>query len=186
MDLVLSMTVFLITTLQRTPPVPRFPAGAITLPMIRVYQHGDHSSIAEIFSRAVHEIASAIYTPEQCEAWASREINYDHWQRRCELKRPFIAEENGHIAGFLELDPDGHIDCAYIHPDFQRLGIMTALVRHAIKTCFAFGVFRVYVDASLCIRPLLEKLGFKVVEERTVVIRGIGLLNYRMELLSGK
>lgn len=151
--------------------------------MIRVYQNGDHAAIAEIFSRAVHEIASQVYTPEQCEVWASREINYDHWQRRCELKRPFVAVENGRIAGFLELDPDGHIDCAYINPDFQRRGIMTALVRHAVETCFAFRLTRVHVEASLCIRPLLEKVGFKVIEERTVTIRAIGLVNYRMELL---
>lgn len=151
--------------------------------MIRIYQHGDYTAIAEIFSRAVHEIAAEVYTSEQCEAWASREINYEHWKRRCELKRPFVAVVDSIIAGFLELDPDGHIDCAYINPDFQRRGIMTALVRHAVETCFAFRLTRVYVDASICIRPLLEKLGFEITGERTVVIHGVGLLNYQMELL---
>jgi GNAT superfamily N-acetyltransferase len=150
--------------------------------MIRIYQHGDHRAIAEIFSRAVHEIASHVYTQEQCDAWASREVNYGHWQRRCELKRPFVAEINGAIAGFLELDPDGHIDCAYTNPDFQRRGIMTALVQHAVHTCLSFGLSRVYVDASICIRPLFEKAGFQITGERTVLIHGVGLLNYQMEL----
>jgi ribosomal protein S18 acetylase RimI-like enzyme len=151
--------------------------------MIRIFQHGDHQAIAEIFCRAVHEIACAAYTPEQCLAWSAREPNYDHWQRRCELKRPFVAIADGEVAGFLELDPDGHIDCAYIHPKFQRRGIMTGLVAHAVNTCFVFGLKRVYVEASICARPLFEKAGFTVVGENIVTIQGVELLNFRMEKL---
>jgi hypothetical protein len=59
--------------------------------MIRIFQHGDHAVIAEIFTSAVREIASEVYSPEQCLAWSSREVNYEHWKKRCELKRPFVA-----------------------------------------------------------------------------------------------
>jgi len=151
--------------------------------MIRVFKHGDHTAIAEIFTNAVHRIASEVYSLEQCLAWSSLEPNYDHWKRRCELKRPFVAVTDSEISGFLELDPDGHIDCAYIHPKFKRRGIMTCLVRHAVDTCFAFNIGRVYVDASICIRPLFEKAGFKVIRENVVTINGIQLLNFKMELL---
>jgi ribosomal protein S18 acetylase RimI-like enzyme len=152
---------------------------------IRIFQHGDHRAIAEIFTRAVHEIASEVYTREQCLAWSAPEPNYEHWQRRCELKRPFVAVTGREISGFLELDPDGHIDCAYIHPKYQRQGIMTALVRHAINTCLAFNIRRLYVDASICARPMFEKVGFRVIRENIVHIRGVELLNYKMEQLAG-
>lgn len=148
---------------------------------IRIYQHGDHTAIGEIFTAAVHEIASRDYSPEQCLAWASRTVNYDHWRRRCELKRPFVAVVNSTIAGFLELDPDGHIDCAYINPQFQRRGIMTSLVEHAVNTCFSLNINRVYVEASICARPLFEKCGFQLMSENRVTIRDILLLNYKME-----
>ncbi len=151
--------------------------------MIRVFQRGDHVAIAEIFSRAVHEIACAAYTPEQCLAWSDRQPNVEHWRRRCELKRPFVAIVDQKVAGFLELDPDGHIDCAYIHPDFQRRGIITTLVEHAVRTCFEFNVKRVYVEASICARPLFEKAGFTVRSENIVKIKGAELLNYKMEKL---
>jgi GNAT superfamily N-acetyltransferase len=150
--------------------------------MIRIFQHGDHAAIAEIFTRAVHEIAAEVYSAEQCLAWSSKEVNYEHWKRRCELKRPFVAVEATEIAGFLELDPDGHIDCAYINPDFKRRGIMTTLVKHAIQVCFAFNVSRVFVEASICAKPMFEKIGFDVVCENIVNIRGVELLNYQMEL----
>jgi len=150
--------------------------------MIRIYQRGDHVAISEIFPRAIHETASRVYTREQCEAWSERKPNPDHWRRRCELKRPFVAVEDGQVAGFLELDPDGHIDCMYVHPNHQRKGIASSLVAHAVRTCFEFGLRRVFVEASICARPVFEHKGFKVVEERTVVIRGVGLMNYEMEL----
>lgn len=132
---------------------------------------------------AVHQIASQVYTEAQCLAWADREPNYAHWERRCELKRPFVAMVTGEIAGFLELDPDGHIDCAYINPKYQRRGMMTALVQHAVNTCFAFKVNRVWADASLCARPMFEKAGFTVVNEHQVRIKGVDLINFRMERL---
>jgi len=149
--------------------------------MIRIYQQGEHVAIADIFTAAVHEIASRDYTPEQCLAWSNRHPNYEHWRRRCELKRPFVAIADSQIAGFLELDPDGHIDCAYINPKFQRLGIMTKLVEHALDTCFSFRINRVYVEASICAKPLFEKLGFKVECENIVKLGDVQLLNYKME-----
>ena len=151
--------------------------------MIRVFQPGDHTAIPEIFTNAVHRIASEVYTSEQCLAWSSLEINHDHWKRRCELRRPFVALTDSEISGFLELDPDGHLDCSYVNPKFKKKGIMTSFLRHAVDTCFASNINRVYVDASLCIRPLLEKVGFKIVRENIVTINGIDLLNFKMALL---
>jgi GNAT superfamily N-acetyltransferase len=151
--------------------------------MIRIFQHGDHVAIAEIFSRAVHEIASQVYSREQCLAWSDIAPNYDHWKRRCELKRPFVFIKEAVIAGFLELDPDGHIDCAYVHPDHQRKGVASALVRHAVETCFAFGIDRVHVEASICAHPMFEKAGFKTLSRALATIKGMELLNFRMERL---
>jgi ribosomal protein S18 acetylase RimI-like enzyme len=151
--------------------------------MIRIFQHGDHLAIAEIFPRAVHEIASEVYSQEQCLAWSDKEPNYEHWKRRCELKRPFVFVVDGKIGGFLELDPDGHIDCAYIHPEHKRRGIMTALVRHTMDTCFAFRLKRVYVEASICAKLMFEKCGFRVITENWVNIKGTELLSFKMELL---
>ena len=151
--------------------------------MIRIYQPGDHTAIAEIFTRAIHEIASEVYSEAQCLAWSDPIPNPEHWKKRCELKRPFVFAVGQEIAGFLELDPDGHIDCAYIHPDYKRGGIMTALVKHAVDTCFQFRLNRVYVEASLCAKPMFEKIGFTSLQENWVDIKGTKLLNYQMEML---
>jgi len=149
--------------------------------VVRIYRHGDHIEIAEVFCRSVHELGSQAYSSAQCEAWSARQPNPSHWKKRCELKRPFVFEKRGQVAAFLELDPDGHIDCAYVHPDFARRGIMTQLVRHAVETAFAMRVPRVYVEASHLIRPLFEKEGFALLGENEVDVNGVLLTNFLME-----
>ena len=122
------------------------------------------------------------YSAEQCLAWANCERDPGHWKKRCEFKRPFVDVMDSKITGFLELDSDGHIDCAYVNPDFKRQGVMTRLVRHAVTTAFAMNQLRVYVEASICARPLFEREGFSVLSENLVEIGDVSLLNYRMEL----
>jgi len=151
--------------------------------MIRAYQHGDHVAIATIFCRAVHEIACKDYTPAQCAAWSDTKPNPEHWEKRCERNQPFVSVVDGEIAGFLELDPDGHIDCAYVNPDFQRRGIMTGLVQHAIGVATGTNLPRLYVEACLGARCLFEHLGFAILTEREVAIGEEKLVNYRMELI---
>lgn len=121
--------------------------------MIRIYQKEDYVAIANIFSRAVHEIASEVYTTEQCLVWSDREPNPDHWKKRCELKRPFVSLIGSEIAGFLELDPDGHIDCAYVNPDFRHQGVVSQLVKHAkqgvVKQALTASSYRLMPTSTL-------------------------------------
>ena len=60
---------------------------------------------------------------------------------------------------------------------------MTRLVQHAVNTCFALNINRLFVEASICAKPMFEKLGFKVICESQVRIKGVELLNYNMELV---
>jgi putative acetyltransferase len=148
---------------------------------IRGYRPGDEKDIAEIFVRAIHEVARAFYSEEQCLAWSDKEPNVEHWRERCAWKRPWISVMDGRVAGFLELDADGHIDCAYTHPKFQRRGVISGLVRHAEQIAMEAGLERLYVEASLVARPMFEKLGFVVLAENLAERKGITLINYRMQ-----
>jgi N-acetylglutamate synthase-like GNAT family acetyltransferase len=154
--------------------------------MIRAYRHGDHVRIAEIFPRAIHEIASSVYTEEQCNAWSEKEPNPAHWEQRCKKKKPYVFIQDGKVAGFCELDPNGHIDCTYVHPDYARKGIASQLVSHTVNVAKESGLKKVYVEASICAKPMFEKAGFTTIEEQTVVIYGVELTNFKMEKNAGK
>lgn len=147
------------------------------------YYAGQCREIADIFHGAVHRVASARYTAEQVEAWAPTPVDHAYWKLRCELKRPFVSLDAGRLTGFLEFDPDGHIDCHYVHPDRNRRGIGAALLRHVLDLADALALPRVYVEASHIARGLYLRHGFRVESANLVTRRGVTFENWKMERL---
>jgi ribosomal protein S18 acetylase RimI-like enzyme len=153
-------------------------------PMITYYT-GQSDAVADVFTRAVHDLAGEHYGAEQLAAWAPRPIDYAHWRRRCELKRPFLYVDGDTVCGFLELDPDGHIDCHYVHPDHHRRGIGGRLLRHVVHLADALPLPRLVVEASHLAKGLYLKHGFRVVRANRVVRRGVSFENWLMERSTG-
>ncbi|MEM9304465.1 MAG: GNAT family N-acetyltransferase [Pseudomonadota bacterium] len=142
---------------------------------------GQFREIGTLFHEAVHRTASAFYTAAQCEAWAPTPGDQERWRWRCELKRPFVYLDGMAVIGFVELDPDGHIDCLYVHPDRNRQGIGSALVGHALAICREVGLERSYAQASHIAKGLFLQNGFTVTAFQTVEVRGQRLDNWLVE-----
>ena len=83
------------------------------------------NDIASLFTEAVHEIDDAIYDKAQKNVWAPKPIDYKKWGDRLARTKPFIMLINNQVAGFIELEADGHIDCTYVSPQFQGRGVAT-------------------------------------------------------------
>ncbi len=150
--------------------------------IIRDYQSGDAREIADLFHDAIHAIGPEHYSPEQLEAWAPTPPDYGHWQRRLDMKRPFVAELGGNIVGFIELESDGHIDCMYTHKDHQRQGVAGQLYEHLKAVAAQQGMERLYVEASKLAKPFFEARGFDLIEEHVIERRGQHLINFSMAL----
>lgn len=148
--------------------------------MIRYYQ-GESRELAELFYAAVHQTAAEAYSDIQIAAWARLPIDYSYWSDRCALKRPFIYDLDGQVAGFIEFDPDGHIDCHYVLPRFNRRGIGGALLQHVIDLAGRLQIERVYVEASHLAKGLYLRHGFQVLHENDVQRNGVVLQNWSME-----
>ncbi len=149
--------------------------------MIRPYGVTDAAALTNLFRSSVREIASRDYTAAQIRAWAPDEIDAVQFGRRCEAKSTWVAELEGRIAGFSDLEADGHIDMLYVHPNFVRLGVARALLEHIEETAQINGLRRLYTEASLTARPIFEIMGFRMVVPQTVTIRCESMTNYRME-----
>ncbi|NOK63762.1 MAG: GNAT family N-acetyltransferase [Chloroflexi bacterium AL-W] len=145
------------------------------------HYNGDYRRIADIFYDAIHTVATQQYTSEQVHAWAPYPIGYDRWYYRCELKRPFIVCDADTAVGFIELDPDGHIDCHYVHSTWNRRGVGGLLLDHVERVCRALGKPRLYVEASLIAVGLYEQRGFYRVKEQHVVVGSQLLQNFLLE-----
>ncbi|WP_445635218.1 GNAT family N-acetyltransferase [Nostoc sp. DSM 114161] len=148
---------------------------------IREYRLSDTQAIAKLFYDTIHEINIADYTQEQVDAWAPKDIDYEVWHKRLQVKLPYIVEDNGEIVGFGELEADGHIDCFYCHSKYQRKGIGSKLLTHLENTAKSQGIKRLYTEASITAKPFFEHKRFIVVKEQKVERRGVWFKNYVME-----
>ena len=76
---------------------------------------------------------------------------------------------------------DGHLDMLYVHPDFQRSGVASRLLRPLEASAEAHGLVRLFTEASTAAKPFFERRGFRVILAQVVSRHGQALANFRME-----
>jgi len=149
---------------------------------LRNYRPADCREMAELFYNTVHTVNAGDYTGRQLDAWASGTVDLKAWDasfRRC---LTLVAVEGDRIVGFGDMAPDGYLDMLYVHREFQRRGIASAICDRLEGEVRA-EVFTVH--ASITARPFFEKRGYRTVKERRVLRRGVELVNYAMEKRPG-
>jgi putative acetyltransferase len=149
--------------------------------VIRSYRPDDCRPLADLFRRAVREIARKDYSAEQVTAWAPDETDLERFHARRCAKPTFVAEIDGSVAGFSDIESNGHIDMLFVHPDHQRRGVAKALIEHVVEFARKAGNNHLTVEASITARPSFERQGFRVVTDQIVESNGAHFLNYRME-----
>lgn len=148
---------------------------------IQRYKPSRAAEIADLFYRAVHAIDSSVYSEAQKEVWAPEPIDYDRWAERLEKTQPFIAVIEDRVVGFIELESDGQIDCMYTLPEFQGLGVASALYAHLVKEAHRQNIKRLRVDASAVASPFFAKRGFTLIRRNELLRQGVSISNFTME-----
>lgn len=139
------------------------------------------ATLADLYHRSVHAIDPIVYSDEEKEAWATTPPDYAKWEARLAIKQPYLIMLGDDVAGFIELDDDGHIDCTYTCPNHQGKGVATALYNHIESIAKKRGDKRLYVEASHIAKPFFEKFGFVVLHENKVERNQLVLINFTME-----
>ena len=148
---------------------------------IRLFETQDAETVARLFYETVREINSRDYSSKQVQAWAPDDLHFRDWETRCSSRFTYVADDDGVIAGFGELEPDGHIDCFYSHKDYQRCGVGSQIYQAIEAKAIALGLKRLTVEASITAKPFFQRMGFAIVNEQEVICRGERFINYVME-----
>lgn len=148
---------------------------------IRLYQKGDAPVMINLFRNAVRKVALKDYTPEQTRAWAPDEINAVAWEQRCLSRPTWLAFDQSILAGFIDLESDGHLDVLYVSPDHQGVGVASCLYACVEAQAIHNGNKTIYVEASLTAKPFFERKGFYVLTAQDVERGGQLLVNFKME-----
>lgn len=150
--------------------------------LIRPYRPEDLKEITELFYQTVHTVNARDYTPEQLDAWADGAPDLEGWNRSLLAHTALVAVEQGRIAGFGDIDATGYLDRLYVHRDFQRRGVATALC-DALEQAAAGR--DIVTHASVTARPFFARRGYRTVRKQQVERRGVLLTNYVMEKARG-
>jgi putative acetyltransferase len=149
--------------------------------VVRDYRADDLDTLMALFRSSVREIAGRDYSPEQTAAWAPEAGDRERWTIKLAGRPTLVAMIGEEIAGFSDLEPDGHIDMMFVHPRHAGRGAAGALMREIERRARAQGLARLFTEASLTARPFFERHGFSVIAAQNVEVRGQTLRNFRME-----
>lgn len=148
--------------------------------MIRNYREGDVEAVASLFTDSVHHLASGHYDANQCLAWAPLPPDLNQWTERLAHLQTLVAEVDMKMAGFISYERNGHIDLLYTSRACSRRGIASALYREAEIELAREGNSELFTEASIVARPFFERMGFDVVDEQCVQLRGSSFRRYAM------
>ena len=145
--------------------------------LIRNYHPSDCEEMAELFYNTVHTINAKDYTNEQLNVWATGQVDLKKWNQSFLEHYSVVAVEGKCIIGFGDIDKTGYLDRLYVHSDYQKQGVATAICDALEQTAHR----NITTHASITARPFFEKRGYKVVKEQQVKRQEILLTNFVME-----
>ncbi|MBY6951194.1 GNAT family N-acetyltransferase [Clostridium botulinum] len=148
---------------------------------IRMYQLEDCREIVELFYNTVHSINSRDYNSAQLDVWAPKEIDIVSWDKSLSQHYSVVAEENGVIIGFGDLDATGYFDRLYVHKDYQGIGVATTIANELERYAQENHISIVTTNASITAKPFFEKRGYEVIKEQFVERNGQFLKNFIMK-----
>jgi putative acetyltransferase len=147
---------------------------------IRDFRMGDEATLYRVLHGAVHRIASRDYTPEQLNAWAPPEPEHEAWMLKMRALQPFVAEVDGVIAGYADVQPSGYIVHFYVSADFPRQGVGRMLMDRIHEKATRLGITELTSDVSRTAQPFFAHFGFEIVEQRFPVRQGVTIPNALM------
>ncbi|HYW19725.1 MAG TPA: GNAT family N-acetyltransferase [Nodularia sp. (in: cyanobacteria)] len=148
---------------------------------LRRYELGDTEEIIRLFYDTIHEVNIRDYTKAQVDAWTSVNMNVEVWMNSLKSKLTYVAEEDGKILGFGELEANGHIDRFYCHKDFQGQGVGTKILEQIELTARDLEIKKLFLEASITAKPFFEKKKFIMVKKQEVERQEQKLINFVME-----
>lgn len=154
---------------------------------IRPFRDGDANALCEVARAAIRVVGAQSYSSAQIDAWASRHGGPEMYHRRAaEGHLIFVAADETDLpVAYALLEPDGHLDRLYNHPDHTRRGLAARLLTCAEERARELGLNRLYTEASELARPAFERAGYAVQRRRDFDIEGpngaVAIHNYAME-----
>jgi N-acetylglutamate synthase-like GNAT family acetyltransferase len=148
---------------------------------LRRFEPNDTNKLVELFRETVHTVCKTHYSSEQLNAWAPETIDHLKWTQRFANSFTVIAEDNGRIFGFANLESNGCIDMLYVASTFQAKGVGTLLLNALEEQARKTSMARLFSDVSLTARNFFKSRGFIIQKEYLKIVLNVTFPNAIME-----
>lgn len=145
---------------------------------IRKYETADCEQLAELFYQTVHTVNAKDYTNEQLDVWADGNADLKEWDKSFLAHNTVVCIIDGTIVGFGDIDKTGYLDRLFVHKDYQRKGVASAICDELEQEVTGD---KIVTHASITAKPFFDQRGYRTVKEQQVIRNGISLTNYIME-----
>ncbi len=123
---------------------------------LRPYTPSDLHDVLSLFYETVHTVNIRDYTQAEVNAWAPSCPDRRAWQNRLCRQDTLLVETNNHLTAFANWNRIDHLDCLYVHKNWQRCGMATILlneIERRAKECFSPHL---YTEASITASPFFR------------------------------
>lgn len=148
---------------------------------IRKLEKSDLDDCIALFRNTVHAINVQDYNQAQLDAWAPTNIDKNAWWESLSNNIAYVAEYNGQIVGFGDLSQEGYFHRLYVHKDFQRKGIASALINKIEEQARLIGIREIHTEVSITAKPLMEAFGYQMIKQQVKEYQGQKFVNFIME-----
>lgn len=148
---------------------------------IRKATPADKQSIWRVHFKAINGTCISHYSKEVIQIWAEG-LQPDKYVEAIRSNEFFVAQENGAIVGFGELNQaDGEIQGLYVSPEVAGRGVGQKLLKTLEERARAFQLRSLHLTSSLNAVSFYERAGFKSLGEMTKTLSpGVERVSVRM------
>jgi putative acetyltransferase len=103
-------------------------------------------------------VAGHDYTAEQIEAWAPRDLDAALWENKMREINPFVAELNGELVGYADVQTNGYIDHVFVSGKHPRRGVGLLLMTRILEQAISRGVSLLTSHVSRTAQPFFPTI----------------------------
>jgi GNAT superfamily N-acetyltransferase len=147
---------------------------------IRNYEQRDAPAIVRLFYETIRSVNLKDYSEEQVRAWAPGVPDAEIWHSRVINRCTLVAEQDGEVVAFAELEFTGHLDMFYCRKDAVGRGVGLRLYQAIETKALDLGLQRIFAEVSITARHFFERCGFVIRREQIVMRQGVEMTNFEM------
>lgn len=148
---------------------------------IRKAVQDDLENILQLFRSTIQHVNAKDYTTEQLVVWSTGGDDKEKWIKRIEEQHLLVVISDRIITGFGSITKEGYLDTMFVDKDHQREGIAKELLQNLELFARKIQLDKITSDVSITARPFFEKYGFSVIRKQELNMKGIEIINFKME-----